>query len=54
MNRIQEKIKQATKTMVREMVMQEPRTWPPTCLMFAYQPVRPEIQEENSAATCEE
>lgn len=54
MNKLQEKIKQVAKAKITEMVMQEPREWPPTCLMFAYQPVRPEIQEENNQAICEE
>lgn len=56
MNKIQEKVKSAAKTMISKMVSGDTREWPPTCSFFAYQPVRPELTPEVATernAECE-
>lgn len=54
MNSIQEKLKNATKMFVGKMVEQDAREWPPTCLIMAYQPVRPYQQADYEQLTVDE
>lgn len=48
MNKFQEKIKNAANAMANNMVAKEAREWPPACLFFAYQPMRPNTQNDLS------
>lgn len=48
MNVFQDKLKNATKALINRMVTQDSEEWPPTCLILAYQPVRPECKEDTS------
>lgn len=41
MRKFKETTKQFVKTFVANMVERDAREWPPTCLLFAYQPERP-------------
>ena len=41
MNRPKEIIKDVSKQLVTNMIKHDITGWPPDCLMFAYQPVRP-------------
>lgn len=42
MKNMQEKIKNLPKTLITKMVKQDADEWPPTCLLLAYQPTRPQ------------
>lgn len=48
----QNAIKKVTKKVVASLMSGTPYEWPPSCLIFAYQPVRPEknAQCENLGA----
>lgn len=46
MSNYQEQIKNAAKALVANMVAQDAEEWPPTCIVLAYQPMRP-IQQPN-------
>lgn len=54
MNKLQEKIHNAACTIVNNMVDNEPREWPPACLFFAYQPMRPEVNSSEDTNSPEE
>lgn len=47
MKNLKETVKQVIKTLVTNMVEQDSREWPPTCLLFAYQPERPPYHLNN-------
>ncbi len=47
MNKLQEKIKAASKDMIDQMIGRESRGWPPGCLVISYQPERPTINEAD-------
>ncbi len=53
MNKLQEKIYSAASTLANHMADKETREWPPQCLLFAYQPMRPETQANENAAPAE-
>lgn len=42
MKNMHEKIKNLPKTLITKMVMQDSDEWPPTCMLLAYQPARPQ------------
>lgn len=48
MNKFQEHINNATKAVVSNMLMQDAREWPPSCMILAYQPMRPIQQMDNA------
>lgn len=53
MNKLQEKIQSVASTLANSMVDKETREWPPACLFFTYQPMRPETEQKednNSSA----
>ena len=41
-------VQQVAKKMVASAIDGEPREWPPSCGIFAYQPMRPERKADNS------
>lgn len=41
MNKFQNKLAEVTRKIVSGMAEDESREWPPTCLILAYQPIRP-------------
>lgn len=43
MNNPKEIIKDASKQLVTNMIKHDITGWPPDCLMFAYQPIRPTV-----------
>lgn len=54
-----ETAKHITKVFVANMIERDAREWPPTCLMFAYQPERPHChlnctQDESTHSTLPE
>lgn len=52
MNKMQEKIHNAVRSIACNMAEKEPREWPPKCLILTYQPMRPETnpKEDNNSA----
>ncbi len=50
MKNMQEKLKKLPQTIINKMVKQDSDEWPPTCLLLAYQPVRP---QDNKAEDSE-
>lgn len=46
MSNFQEHIKTAAKALVANMVSHDAEEWPPTCIVLAYQPMRP-IQQAD-------
>ena len=53
MNKLQTKIHSALTALASNMADQEPRGWPPECLGFAYQPMRPETKAEEKVTSPE-
>jgi len=53
MNKMQEKIHNAIRSMACNMAAKEPREWPPQCLIIAYQPMRPETKPEEKVTSPE-
>ena len=49
MNKLQEKIQNAAKTLANNMVGKETREWPPQCFALVYQPMRPETKPVEKA-----
>lgn len=47
MSNLQEHIKNATKALVANMVAHDAEEWPPTCIVLAYQPMRPKQQADS-------
>ena len=41
MNKFQEHINNTAKAVVSNMLVQDAREWPPSCMILAYQPMRP-------------
>ena len=39
---MQERIRNLPRTLITKMVKQDADEWPPTCLLLAYQPTRPQ------------
>lgn len=46
MSKLQEIIQNAARDYISKMVDNDAREWPPTCMVFAYQPMRP-IQQAD-------
>lgn len=46
MSNFQEHIKNAAKALVANMVEHDAEEWPPTCIVLAYQPMRPTTQAD--------
>lgn len=49
MNRPQEIVKDISKQLVDSMIKHDITGWPPDCLMFTYQPIRPTCNENTIA-----
>lgn len=47
MNNPKEIIKDVSKQLATSMIKHDMTGWPPDCLMFAYQPIRPIPQKDN-------
>lgn len=47
MNKMQEKIHNAVRSIACNMAEKEPREWPPKCLILTYQPMRPSSTSTN-------
>lgn len=52
MNKFKEHINNSAKAFVSNMLMQDAEEWPPSCMILAYQPMRP-IQPMDSAESHE-
>lgn len=48
MNKFQEHINNTAKAVVSNMLVQDAREWPPSCMILAYQPMRPTQQMDDA------
>lgn len=51
MSNFQDHIKNAAKALVANMVEHDAEEWPPTCIVLAYQPMRPTKQVDSHQLT---
>lgn len=48
MKKLQEKINKTAKAFVSNMLMKDAEEWPPSCMILAYQPMRPVQPMDNA------